>query len=216
MVNREQWVCWTQCRIFGICVQLQLLTKESAWSLLFIDVLMYSSDKKAKAELIDLSFLYNSYFYQCKKAEYIYMYMYQVYDVHFQFYFFIVSNMMDVKKKSLLTGRRDDETYKYKYIIRKLSRRRGVCVSLYSVWIVKSHIFWGCNIKIFWNISYEKLDFSGSATNSHENKTKICFMVVVTCYDLEPLEWLRTTCSGYYITMWRLGNKAFHIKVQGW
>ena len=27
------------------------------------------------------------------------MYMYQVYDVHFQFYFFIVSNMMDVKKK---------------------------------------------------------------------------------------------------------------------
>lgn len=24
------------------------------------------------------------------------MYMYQVYDVHFQFYFFIVSNMMDV------------------------------------------------------------------------------------------------------------------------
>lgn len=30
------------------------------------------------------------------------MYMYQVYDVHFQFYFFIVSNMMDVKKKKNL------------------------------------------------------------------------------------------------------------------
>lgn len=106
-VNCEQWVCWTRRRIFGVCVQLQLLTKESAWSLLFIDVLMYSSDKKAKVELIDLSFLYNSHFYLCKKTEYIYMYMYQVYDVHFQFYFFIVSNMMDVKKKSLLTGRRD-------------------------------------------------------------------------------------------------------------
>lgn len=38
--------------------------------------------------------------------------MYQVYDVHFQFYFFIVSNMMDVKK----------DMNKYKHIICKLAK----------------------------------------------------------------------------------------------
>lgn len=38
--------------------------------------------------------------------------MYQVYDVHFQFYFFIVSNMMDVQK----------DMNKYKHIICKLSK----------------------------------------------------------------------------------------------